>query len=418
MNDPTAMNAMIDSKSYKYLLLSSRIPFPPFSFDTSLLQEQQLTQLLHTAPSYLDSTPIHAYKMSDNNNNNNRGPQRRGGRGQSGRGRSNTSDEEHRNASRLQVDFNLPATTIGPVLRQRGTQIQQGGHQGPSNTLPTRHGGPYNIAGNQRTAPITQAGAQYAPAYRPPHHQAQNMSGNYRGAPAYRPPHHAAPTMSGNYRGSATRQANYSENIPDPENTSVWIQNLPPNTTYAMLLEKLVNTGKIFAVHINYPNEQHLTCAAKVQFWTVAGKDRLVSMVSREMIIFNDGYMPTVESNRIKTSAQITTNRSRVVTITGPRAIVNEANLTQFFNESISYQIEKINDTRSTTERGIMTWYFASYRLQAQSAHKKLTDRVIEARQLRQNGGDGQGWDQVQVGWARDPCDWSPTLIPATLASA
>jgi hypothetical protein len=224
--------------------------------------------------------------------------------------------------------------------------------------------------------------------------------------------------MSSNYRGSATRPANYSEDISDAENTSVWLCGLSPATTYTTLMEKLVNTGKIYAVHINAPNGQHFTCAAKIQFWTVEGREWFIHTISRELINFDNGYKPTIELNRIKTSAQGLTNRSRVITITGPRAIVNEEILTRFFTETIVYQMDRIDDTRSTPEQGGMIWYFASFRLQAQSAHRKLTDRVMEARLVRHKGGDGQGWEQIQVGWGRDPCERLSTLAPSTLASA
>jgi hypothetical protein len=58
--------------------------------------------------------------------NANRSPQHPGGRGRFRREHSDPRDEQQSIVSRLQVDFTLPATSIGPVLRQRGAQAQRG----------------------------------------------------------------------------------------------------------------------------------------------------------------------------------------------------------------------------------------------------------------------------------------------------
>ncbi|KAI0397696.1 hypothetical protein F5Y17DRAFT_454850 [Xylariaceae sp. FL0594] len=107
--------------------------------------------------------------------------------------------------------------------------------------------------------------------------------------------------MSTNYRGSRTRADNISANIPDDQNTSVWIQGLPPTCGNDMLLGRLKDTGKIFATVINQPVGLHPTCAAKVVFWDRSGVDLLLRKAARGEFVFPGNYSPTVELNRIKT---------------------------------------------------------------------------------------------------------------------
>ncbi|KAI0397737.1 hypothetical protein F5Y17DRAFT_454886 [Xylariaceae sp. FL0594] len=213
--------------------------------------------------------------------------------------------------------------------------------------------------------------------------------------------------MSSNYRGSRSRPDNLSANIPDNQNTSVWIQGLPPTCGYDMLLGRLKDTGKIFATVINQPVGLHPTCAAKVVFWDRAGVDNLLRKAARGEFVFPGNYSPTVELNRIKTSAQAASNRSRVIIITGPESFVNWQNLNRFFSDSITFQLEQVAQVEaqnpSTTAAGVVTmrWAFGSYRLQAQSAFKKLYD-AIGASRVR---GDNPDLAAVQIAWGPDPCE-------------
>ena len=65
---------------------------------------------------------------------------------------------------------------------------------------------------------------------------------------------------------SRTRAENISEDIPDDENTSVWIQGLPPNCSCDMLSASLRKLARFFAAAINKPIGLHNTSAAKVVF--------------------------------------------------------------------------------------------------------------------------------------------------------
>jgi hypothetical protein len=91
--------------------------------------------------------------------------------------------------------------------------------------------------------------------------------------------------------------------------------------------------------------------------------------------------------------------------ITGPIAIVNFDTLARFFQENIAYQLEKVetvNNPNVPAGHASMRWAFGSFRLQAESAHKKIYLKINEARQT---GNDPQGWGAVSVSYSADPCE-------------
>ncbi|KAI1810700.1 hypothetical protein GGS20DRAFT_162112 [Poronia punctata] len=244
------------------------------------------------------------------------------------------------------------------------------------------------------------------------------------------PPIEPPRPISQNYRGSLTRTAALSARIPAQSNTSVWIRGLPPTLNHKTLLAQLVNTGKIYATVINAPRDPHNTCAAKVVFWTRSGVDNLLRKASRGEFVFfevtsGERFIPTVELNRILTAAQPESNRSRVLLVTGPREVVNFENLSRFWRETIRYELEDVSVFLSSSAAAAFTrgsvnnddnnnvddmttvtmrWAFGSYRLQAQSAFKKIFDVVGQRRMAGETG----GMALVRVAWGADPCepDW------------
>ncbi|KAI0509386.1 hypothetical protein F5B22DRAFT_658138 [Xylaria bambusicola] len=180
-------------------------------------------------------------------------------------------------------------------------------------------------------------------------------------------------------------------NIPEEQNTSVWITNLPPTCTYAELLLSVRHaghTGKIFATVIHPPRGNHATSAAKIVFFDVEGKTRLLSYAASGAFSVS-GFLPNVIPNRNRTAARLPSPESRVLFISGPAEVVNWDFLCAEFQKLCSFDLEYIRQrVDNSTGRVTMEWAFASYRRQA--------ERVYEAvRHAR----------YMEIRWGQDPCD-------------
>ncbi|KAI8627940.1 hypothetical protein F5Y19DRAFT_477111 [Xylariaceae sp. FL1651] len=294
----------------------------------------------------------------------------------------------------LIFDARSPTISIGPVRHQQTPQ-QVGPQMPPSNV---------------ESSPITLSRLAYhrrpglSDILRVPQHTSQSStptSGLLQATP---------PTsgFSMNYRGSRTRNENRSQNIPEEANTSVWIYGLPPMCDHAMLLGALRGTGKIYACVVNPAEGRYTAAAAKVVFWNRAGVDRLYNKVLHGGFTFDGDWAPVVEPNRIKTCAQPESERSRVILIRGPRSIVNFARLAGLFLESIQYQLEDVQDFQLLGGMAAMIWTFGSYRLQAESAYKKIARLVKEAHDRQE---DREGWNLVRIIWGDDPCGLQDEII-------
>ena len=103
------------------------------------------------------------------------------------------------------------------------------------------------------------------------------------------------------YGGSICNPKNWSKDVPDSLNTVIWITGLPAKTETAALLNAMLGVGrlgKIWACVINrpLPYRGHVDAAAKIQFFTHDGAEKLVL---RNMFLCN-GAACRVSWNRIK----------------------------------------------------------------------------------------------------------------------
>ncbi|KAI8964324.1 hypothetical protein F5Y11DRAFT_316731 [Daldinia sp. FL1419] len=196
-------------------------------------------------------------------------------------------------------------------------------------------------------------------------------------------------TFSPNYRGAIINR-NKSEDIPESENCAVWMDQLPAGIDYPTLLSQLRGTGKIYAIFISPPEEnRHPGCAAKVVFWRRGGVQRILQKSRDGKIKFGD-QVPTVRMNRIKRSAQPISNRSRVIVMRGPSAIVNLNDILLFLNQRCYFDLESVEVYQINTILSAMRWTFASFRNQAETAMDKLEKEL---------GGE------IECFWGEDPCD-------------
>jgi RNA recognition motif-containing protein len=213
--------------------------------------------------------------------------------------------------------------------------------------------------------------------------------------------------MSRNYKGNPFLRANQSANIPDEENCSLWITNLPPDCTERSLLANVRHCGKVYATVINPPDlaNGHCTSAAKLVFMYVDGAKALIKQ-AQQGIFTIDTYVPKVVSNRIKTAAQTPGPESRSIHIEGPKVIVNFNHFDKWFSERFKYEIDEItviSDAENSGGFRRLEWRFGSYRCQASSA---MTFIEKERRRHLNNFADGDEalWKHVNVYYGVDPC--------------
>ena len=213
-------------------------------------------------------------------------------------------------------------------------------------------------------------------------------------------------TPSPQYPGNYLSVHDPAADIPPEQSTSVWITNLPPTCTYTDLLGSVRaagHTGKIFATVINPPQELHTTSAAKIVFFEVAAKTRLLEYAARGSFVVGD-YQPRVIPNRILTAARAPSSESRVLIVSGPVGVVNTGSLIEFFQTCCAFDLEYVEEWTSVDPGRItIEWAFGSYRCQAERVYRAIEN-------ARSYVGDVPNvFADVEVRWGRDPCDkpWS-----------
>ncbi len=205
-----------------------------------------------------------------------------------------------------------------------------------------------------------------------------------------------------NYRGNLKCPENWSADVLENENTSLFLTNLPPDCTVATLLGSIRNTGKVYATVINPPDAQSglFRSAAKLVFFDRDGVDNLARQIDG-MSLRVGGYLPQARPNRIRTAPQPPSPRCRVLMISGPPAVVNERALLAFFRARFTFELEGAFMVHASNTAHIMEWRFGSYRCQAEAAHRTLLwygdepGLTAEERYL---------WARVWVWFGTDPC--------------
>lgn len=213
--------------------------------------------------------------------------------------------------------------------------------------------------------------------------------------------------MSRNYRGNPYLKANQSADIPDEENTSLWITNLPPVCPERLLLGNVKGCGKIYATVINAPDWEngHSTSAAKLVFMYVSGAQALLAQAQNGLFLV-DSYVPKVVHNRIKTAAQNPGPESRVLHIEGPKEIVNVRYLNKWFSDRFTFEIDQIlviNESEGDGGFRRLEWRFGSYRCQASSA-MTFIEKERRRHFYGMVGAEKSLWEDVNVYYGVDPC--------------
>lgn len=184
--------------------------------------------------------------------------------------------------------------------------------------------------------------------------------------------------FSTNYKGDISNDSNRSANIPEHENTSLWIVGLYAAMDTARLLSSIAHlgpTGKIWATVISnaQPEKGHAGSAAKIVFFDRVGAERLKQAIEEGRLNGIVGRAVRVTFNRIRSAPQTPTESSRVLLIRGPGQLVNRTFLDQLFTSRFVYQTEAVNVLEQTMLHTSIEWRFGSFRSQAQSAGMLLS---------------------------------------------
>ncbi|KAK8004073.1 hypothetical protein PG989_003792 [Apiospora arundinis] len=182
--------------------------------------------------------------------------------------------------------------------------------------------------------------------------------------------------VSTNYGGNRLSYSNLSANIPDEENCSLFIHNLPPLLTYAQLYAAFTGAGRFASAHIIHPNEDHATSAA-----------------TRGNLVI-DGHKAKALWNRVKVATRPHPGGSRVIWVTGHPFVVNTEHLLSYFSAHFHFNLDGVRLIHRGYATATVEVKFASFINQADNAYRLL------------NGEKGFQ-DRVTVSYARDPCEFS-----------
>ncbi|KAI0593817.1 hypothetical protein F4775DRAFT_607095 [Biscogniauxia sp. FL1348] len=214
-------------------------------------------------------------------------------------------------------------------------------------------------------------------------------------------------SMATTYRGDLRNPNNHSAPIPACMSTSVFISELPSSCSIHDVLNEIRDCGKIWASNLIPAQQNYATAAAKVVFWDRAGLDRFLQRWADGNFVVG-GRLPKVVMNDYHSAPKCASPTSRVVRITGPRPIVNETYLRDFFRANFTFEVDEVIVMLDSPRPDINTveFRFSSYRAQASAAWKWLqvacrgepvqnVDMTMLGRFL---------WCGVRIEWGDDPC--------------
>ncbi|KAK3688250.1 hypothetical protein B0T22DRAFT_148725 [Podospora appendiculata] len=205
------------------------------------------------------------------------------------------------------------------------------------------------------------------------------------------------------YQGNPNLPQNQSANIPDSENCSFFITNLPPDVTIPELLGHIRNCGRVYATHLNPSNPQLnlFHSAAKLVFFELAGARRFLAQFTgpgRALVIRD--LRAKIVRNRVRVAESThEPNCSRVLIVAGPPQVLTLDRVLNLFDKFSSFDTDSFCEERSPN---LLPWApvewrklvlaFGSFRSQSQQAMQAIRHKPYE-------------FAGVVVGWGYDPCD-------------
>jgi hypothetical protein len=195
-----------------------------------------------------------------------------------------------------------------------------------------------------------------------------------------------------NYLGTISAASNQVDGLPDWLNTCLWIEGAPPSTKHLDVLNSIHRCGKIFSLHINAPQQQHATAAAKLAFCSREGASRYISQAQSLGGVFILGQRISVRWNRNKYRENRNQAECRVLRIRGPLPVANVQFLTGYFCKLFHFELINVREVFVNLVEMELEWEFGSILAQAQSA-KLAIEREPALRGL------------LMVTYGRDPCE-------------
>ncbi|KAI1387564.1 uncharacterized protein F4822DRAFT_444197 [Hypoxylon trugodes] len=203
------------------------------------------------------------------------------------------------------------------------------------------------------------------------------------------------------YRGTDNTEQSLA--VPDDDNCSLHLTNLPPDCTVAQLLGAIRGVGKIYACNIRPPSGVYTTSAAKLVFWNRQMATEFLQRVRAGQFVVG-AYTPQARMNDHKVASQEESYISRVLEITGPTPIINQDYLENFFQREFSYELENVETVFTNDNISKLIIRFSSYHCQASNARRSImraingmfTDQVTHAER--------DHWRRVRSRWGVDPC--------------
>ncbi|KAK8095771.1 hypothetical protein PG999_013793 [Apiospora kogelbergensis] len=186
------------------------------------------------------------------------------------------------------------------------------------------------------------------------------------------------------YSGNRMAYSNYSANIPDHLNCSVFMRGLPPTCSHSLLLSLIRGCGsRVWALHINRPDTRNPhNCAAKLVFHKRCGVDWLFEQIRNGQFVV-DGYRPNAVLNKIK-SAPMPENdlRCRVVCVSGPPSLVNLESLGSVFRRNFYYDMDQTLSVIDRPDYRLLEFRFGSARCQGENAIQALQSHKAHVQSL------------------------------------
>ncbi|KAI1761544.1 hypothetical protein GGR53DRAFT_525010 [Hypoxylon sp. FL1150] len=209
----------------------------------------------------------------------------------------------------------------------------------------------------------------------------------------------AAPAGNPGYHGNTPQVPP----MPDNKNCCLWIEGLPPQVTEREFLSKIRGAGKIWNFSIARPKEGHTTSAAKLTFWKETDVERFLDLVKTTFKFGN--YVLDINHNKFQTAAQEVSDKSRVIHIAGPGAVVNGPTLDRLFRANFYRGDDAVITHATDANSGWIEWRFASHIGQASRAWDILQAGRRGSLVLGTVGNEGELLRHVVTIWGADPCD-------------
>ena len=201
--------------------------------------------------------------------------------------------------------------------------------------------------------------------------------------------------VSPNYKGNPNLVRNRPANIPPTENSSVWLNGLPADVSIYEVLAAVRNTGRVYATVIRRPTLRFPTSGAKITFFTAAAAQALVRRYDGQgasrLIIRNHNVLVRFDRNAVAEATE-PADHTRVLIIYGRKEVVNVEFLSNYFKNTMVYEIDEVVPLALGECINMLEWRFGSYRCQAEWARGNLLGDAIF---------DGH---EVSVRFGRDPC--------------